>query len=421
VNIYQDDSRRLYLSTESVQFVIHWLVVLSVWDVKSATATQLNGCYQLPVQSTISWVAFYGLSIIEGTSSEILYWKQAVSAMHYLLYLCCLNTGYGRLILQSDSSAIEQLKTSHIAVIFEVMATKWISQTIQNSDAWFFFLAALVHRGPETSILTVAQVGFPPKPHLSVAYLVYDNSKGNLTTQINWMLWAYLLKEPLLVDSVQLRPPPWPLINNVALKWEMEIKFVVSMLLWNQYSILLSCALYVSHQFLYWVCCLVNTKYELLLDVGCHNAEVQLKEILSVILAACTSSGYEQLHKHHDFPSISRAVKWSMAGATVSFTSQVIFQWLECAVKYCGMQWTTNWSIPITMHKKRVHPTMVTRVPGNSLHMCNGYYLWAVYYHGSYLWTILSLVLSVDYHLLHWICFLSVLRANWSWILHLCQ
>jgi hypothetical protein len=81
----------------------------------------------------------YSQSIIEGNSSEIVCWKQAVSALTNW-QSNSINTVYYQLILQSNSRTIECWKSSHIAVIFGAMATKWVPQKMQHLVAWLLFL-----------------------------------------------------------------------------------------------------------------------------------------------------------------------------------------------------------------------------------------------------------------------------------------
>jgi hypothetical protein len=135
----------------NIQFNTHWI---AFYGLECGVPSHLFSLYmhQQKIVTELNYLhchyiyTAYSQSIIEGTSSEIVYRKQVVCAIHCLSGNG-LNIGYGQVILQSNSGAIEQWNPSHIAVIFEVMATKWVSQKMQHSDAWFFFLLYSINDG----------------------------------------------------------------------------------------------------------------------------------------------------------------------------------------------------------------------------------------------------------------------------------
>ncbi|CAL4899995.1 unnamed protein product [Urochloa decumbens] len=141
--------------------------------------------------------AGYGQLIIQGNPSAIQCWKHGFTLLD-------TNKGYS-----FEFSQIRYITNAIIAlsggVLFEMAVAVHGDQTSQDNAMLYLPPAILVDKGKRLPILHFDQLSIPPKPPWSLLCLEDDSYHSNIATPL--LPWTHLL---VLIDSVQLRPTPWP-------------------------------------------------------------------------------------------------------------------------------------------------------------------------------------------------------------------
>jgi hypothetical protein len=135
---------------------------------------------------------------------------------------------------------------------------------------------------------------------------------------------------------------------SVALELDMQFHLSFArLLLGNQAHISLLCAMPVRSRFLHGLDFLAVTGQSFFQDLGLHTTELLLRNLLSV-MPMCEICHWLSFTK--DIVLIGNSPS-TLICDTCGWYLQ---HWCEIAVRYCCIQWASDWSAPTALHQKQI-------------------------------------------------------------------